>query len=395
MQEAHRLKRLPPYLFTIIDNLKNQVRAQGVDVIDLGMGNPDIPAPAHVVEALCKAAHDPKMHNYSKPFDSNEIQLRKAIASWYERKFNVVLDPDEEVLPLIGTKEGIAHLSLGLLNHDDIAIVPTPAYPVHFNGVIMAGGILYSIPLSEENDYLPDFKKIERSILQRTKLMFLSYPNNPTTAIAPKGFFEEVVHWGKGKDIVIAHDLAYSDFINIKGYRAPSILEVKGAKDYCVEFHTLSKSYSMAGWRIGFAVGNRDILSILRKTKSYCDFGIFKAVQMAAIAALEGPQEYVKHAVEMYHRRLEIFCNGLTAAGWEIPVPKSTFYVWARIPSKYRGYSSLDFTRLLVKDAGVAVAPGTGFGDYGEGYVRFAMVEKEERLKEAVKRIGPLVNIAD
>jgi len=395
MQEAHRLKRLPPYLFTLIDNLKNQVRAQGVDVIDLGMGNPDLSPPAHVVEALTKAAHDSKMHNYSKFFDLIEVQLRKAIANWYERKFNVVLDPETEVLPLIGTKEGIAHLSLGLLNHDDISIVPTPAYPVHFNGVIMAGGILYSIPLTEENHYLPELKKIERSILQRTKLMFLSYPNNPTTAIADKGFFEEVVHWGKGKEIVIAHDLAYSDFINIKGVRAPSILEVKGAKDYCIEFHTLSKSYSMAGWRLGFAVGNKDILSILKKTKSYCDFGIFKAIQAGAIAALEGPQDVVKHTVETYRKRLEIFCNGLTEVGWDIPVPKSTFYVWARIPIKYRGYSSLDFTKLLVKEAGVAVAPGTGFGDYGEGYVRFAMVDKEERLKEAVKRIGTLINISD
>lgn len=395
MQEAHRLKRLPPYLFTVIDNLKNQVKATGVDVIDLGMGNPDIPAPAHVIEALCKAAHDPKMHNYSKAFDPIEVQLRKSIANWYERKFNVVLDPDTEVLPLIGTKEGIAHLSLGLLNHDDIAIVPTPAYPVHFNGVIMAGGILYSIPLTEENHYLPELKKIERSILQRTKLMFLSYPNNPTTAIADKSFFEDVVHWGKGKDIVIAHDLAYSDFINIKGYRAPSILEVKGAKDYCIEFHTLSKSYSMAGWRVGFVVGNKDVLSILRKTKSYTDFGMFKAVQAGAIAALDGPQDYVKQTVDMYHKRLEVFCNGLTEVGWETPVPKSTFYIWARIPQKYRMYSSLDFTRLMVKDAGVAVAPGTGFGEYGEGYIRFAVVDNEARLKEAVKRIGNLINLAD
>lgn len=395
MEEAHRLKRLPPYLFTIIDNLKNEVQAQGKDVIDLGMGNPDLPPPKHVVDALCEAAHNPKMHNYSKSYDDVEKRFRKAVAHWYEKKFNVVLDPDTEVVTLLGTKEGIAHLCMGLLNHDDISIVPSPAYPVHFNGVVMAGGILYSIPLLEENKYLPELHKIERSILQRSKLMFLSYPNNPLTATADKHFFDDVVKWGKGKEIVIAHDLAYSDFVYEKGYRAPSILEVKGAKDYCIEFHTLSKSYSMAGWRIGFAVGNKKILDVLRKTKSYCDFGMFKAVQEGAIAALEGPQDYVKNVIKTYRKRTEVFVNGLSEVGWKIPMPKSTFYVWAHLPLKFAGQSALDFTSTMVHEAGVAVAPGTGFGEYGEGFVRFAMVEEESRLKEAVRRLGEFINMPD
>lgn len=395
MQEAHRLKRLPPYLFTIIDNLKEEVKAQGVDVIDFGMGNPDLPPPKHVVDALSKAAADPHNHNYSKTYDDVERRLRRSIADWYKKKFNVSLDPETEVVPLIGTKEGIAHLSLGLLNHDDIAIVPSPAYPVHFNGVVMAGGILYDVPLTEENNYLPELEKIEPSILHRSKLMFLSYPHNPLTATADIDFFEKVVKWGKDKEIVIAHDLAYSDFVYEKGYRAPSILEVKGAKDFCIEFHTLSKSYSMAGWRVGFAVGNKDILSVLKKTKSYCDFGMFKAIQEGAIAALDGPQDYVKEVVATYRKRTELFINGLKEVGWDIPMPKSTFYIWARIPLKFHGQSALDFTTMLVKEAGVAVAPGTGFGEYGEGYVRFAMVEPEDRLLEAVRRIGEVINMPD
>jgi len=395
MDEAHRLKRLPPYLFSIIDGLKSEQQAKGVDVIDFGMGNPDLPPPKHVVEAMIESSRKLDTHNYSKWFDDVEVRFRKSIAHWYERKFNVVLDPETEVVPLIGTKEGIAHLSLGLLNHDDIAIVPSPAYPVHFNGVVMAGGILYDIPLKEEKGYLPELHKIEPSILQRSKLMFLSYPHNPLTATADVSFFEEVVKWGKGKEIVIAHDLAYSDFVYEKGYRAPSILEVKGAKDFCIEFHTLSKSYSMAGWRLGFAVGNKQILSILKKTKSYCDFGTFKAVQEGGIAALNGPQDYVKDVVKTYRKRTELFIKGINELGWEIPMPKSTFYIWARIPLRFHGQSSLDFTKLLIQEAGVAVAPGTGFGEQGEGFVRFAMVENEKRTLEAVERLGKVINMPD
>ncbi len=395
MDEAHRLKRLPPYLFSTIDALKEEQKAKGIDVLDFGMGNPDLPPPEHVVQALLEAAQKPEMHNYSKWSDDTEVRFRKAIANWYERKFNVVLDPEEEVVPLIGTKEGIAHLSLGLMNHDDIAIVPSPAYPVHFNGVVMAGGILYDMPLKEENGYLPELHKIDAPILHRSKLMFLCYPHNPLTATADLGFFEDVVKWGKKKEIVIAHDLAYSDFVYEKDYRAPSILEVKGAKDFCIEFHTLSKSYSMAGWRLGFAVGNKKILSILKKTKSYCDFGMFKAVQEGAIAALEGPQDYVDKIVKIYRKRTELFIKGINQAGWDIPMPKSTFYIWAKIPPRFHGQSSLDFTKLLVKEGGVSVAPGTGFGEQGEGYVRFAMVQDEKRTLEAVERIGKVINMPD
>ncbi len=395
LQEAYRLRRLPLYLFTIMDELKRKACEKGIDVIDLGMGNPDLPAPPHVVDELCKQARVPENHRYSRPGEGVEKQLRSAIAQWYQQRFDVTLDPNTEVSPLIGSKEGIAHLCLAFLNHDDIGIVPNPAYPVHFNGVIVAGGILYSVPISKEHGYLPDLKGINSEILKRAKMLFISYPHNPTTAVADRSFFEEVVRWAKQREMVIAHDLTYSDIV-FDGYKAPSILQVKGAKDLpLIEFHTLSKSYNMAGWRIGFAVGNSQVLRVLDKTKSYLDFGIFRPIQLAAVKALTGPQDCVKELVETYRKRRDIFIDGLNRVGWPVDKPKATFYVWARLPMKYSALTSMEFASLLIEEASVACAPGTGFGEYGEGFVRFALVEPEERLKLAVERIGKLLAVAD
>ncbi|OGW75199.1 MAG: hypothetical protein A2Z72_03885 [Omnitrophica bacterium RBG_13_46_9] len=386
MHEANRLKRLPLYLFTIIDGLKNEAINAGLDIIDLGMGNPDQGTPKHIVDELCKTAVMKENHRYSRPIDKSEIELRGAIAAWYYKKFGVSLDPKSEVLPLIGSKEGIAHLSLAFLNNDDIALVPNPAYPVHFNGVLIAGGILHNIPIYEKDGYLPNFQKIPNDIVEKSKLIFLSYPHNPTTAVANMEFFRDAVNWAKGKEIIIGHDLAYSD-IAFDGYKAPSILQVKGSKEMCIEFHTCSKTYNMAGWRIGFAVGNRDIVKTLEKTKSYIDFGIFKPIQYATIKALSGPQTCVKRIIGIYKKRRDFLVSGLKEIGWDVPMPKATFYVWARIPDKYSALTSMEFVSLLIKETGVVIAPGTGFGEYGEGYVRFALVEDISRLKEGIKRI--------
>jgi LL-diaminopimelate aminotransferase len=298
IHEANRMRRLPLYLFTIIDDLKEQARAKGVDIIDLGMGNPDMPTPRHIVEELIKQAQITENQRYSRPSGKAEMVLREAIAQWYKNRFDVPLDPKHEVLPLIGSKEGVAHLSLAFLNHDDIALVPNPAYPVHFNGVIMAGGILYNIPMTAEHHFKPDLKSLSPELVRMAKLLFISYPHNPTTATADKEFFKEVIEWAKDKpNLIIAHDLAYSDIV-YDGYKAPSILETEGARDLnLIEFHTLSKSYNMAGWRIGYAVGNKDILASLAKTKSYIDFGIFRAIQLAAAKALTGPQDCVRELV--------------------------------------------------------------------------------------------------
>jgi alanine-synthesizing transaminase len=394
MQEANRLKRLPLYLFTIIDNLKHEAQKKGIDVIDLGMGSPDLPTPKHIVDELCKQAKIEANHRYSRPYGDVELKFKESIAQWYHERFGVSLDPNSEVLPLIGSKEGIANLYLTFLNHDDVVLVPNPAYPVHFNGVVMAGGILYNLPLTEENEFKPDLKSLSKDIIKMSKILTLGYPHNPTTATVDSSFYEDVVEWGKGKDMIIVNDLAYSDIV-FDGYKAPSILSVKGAKNMCIEYHTLSKSYSMAGWRLGFVVGNKDILKSIAKTKSYMDFGIFRAVQCAGIQALSGPQDCVKEYVEIYKQRRDLFVEGMNEIGWKVNKPKGTFYIWAHIPMKYSALTSMEFATLLMKEAGVSVAPGTGFGEYGEGYVRIALVDSENRLKEALKRIKRVLDMED
>lgn len=393
-QEANRLKRLPLYLFTILDELKAQARGRGIDVIDLGMGNPDLPPPKHVVDELAKQVRKPENHRYSRKDGEVERKVNEAIAEWYHRKFRVTLDPKTEVLPLIGSKEGLSHLSLAFLNHDDIALVPNPTYPVHFNGNILAGGILYNIPIHVEHQYLPNLRAVPRDVVRMAKMLILSYPHNPTTAVADLKFFRETVEWAKARRIMLVHDFAYSDFM-YDGHRAPSLLEVQGSKEVSVEFHTLSKSYCLPGLRFGFAVGNADILASLAKTKSYIDFGIFRAVQWAAIKALRGPQDCVAKTVATYHKRRNVFVPGLSRIGWDIPMPKGTFYVWAKIPLKFSALTSLEFATLLVQEAGVVIAPGSGFGEYGEGFMRFALVEPEPRLREAVTRIERVLQMED
>ena len=380
------MKRLPPYLFTVVDKLKREVRSQGVDVIDFSMGNPDLAPPPHAIKALREALSLPGIHRYSKSDLDIEKNFLKAIAQWYYERFGVELDPDKEVVPCIGSKEGIAHLALAFMNNDDLALIPSPAYPVHFNGIIMAGGILYNIPLKEENGYLPDLFSLPKETTRLSKLLMLSYPHNPTGATCDLSFYEKVIHWAKDKQIIIASDLAYSDFV-FRGKRSYSILEVKDAMKHCVEFHTFSKSYSMPGWRIGFAVGNPEVLASLAKTKSYCDFGIFRAIQYAAAKTLTGPQAYVKKIVEIYKHRMDLLADGLNKIGWAVKKPDATFYLWAKIPMKFDEHTSMSFTELLLKETGIAVAPGTGFGEYGEGYVRFALVVSDERIKEALKRL--------
>jgi len=392
MNEANRMKRLPMYLFTIIDDLKKYAMGKGLDIIDLGMGNPDQPTPKHIVDELCLRAKETENHRYSRNIDKVECKLREAIAGWYKKKFNVDLDPDKEVLPLIGSKEGIAHISLAFLNNDDVALVPNPAYPVHFNGVLIAGGVLHNLPISEANNFLPDFDTVPEEIMKKTKMLFISYPHNPTGAVATEEFFKKTVKLCNKRGIILVHDLAYSDIV-FDGYKAPSILQQASSRASAVEFHSLSKSYNMAGWRIGFAVGNEVILKALAKTKGYIDFGLFKPIQYAAIKALTGPQDCVRNVVEMYESRRNVMVKALQEIGWNVPKPKATFYLWARIPDKYSALTSMEFVSLLIKEAGVVLAPGTGFGEFGEGFVRFALVENEDRLVEASNRIKKILEM--
>ncbi len=392
MEASSRMKRLPYYLFTVIDDLKKKAREAGMDIIDLGMGNPDKPTPDHIVRELCERAKDPKNHGYSRSIDEVEGQFRAAIAEWYKERFSVELDPETEVLPLIGSKEGIAHLSLAFLNKEDVCLVPNPAYPVHFNGVLIAGGILYDLPLIEENDFLPDLDAIPEDILKKAKMMFLGYPHNPTSAIATPSFYEKTVSFAKKNNIILVSDLAYSDIV-YDDFKATSLLEIPGSRELSIEFHTLSKSYNMAGWRIGFVVGNAEVLAILAKLKGYMDFGLFKPIQYAAIKALRGPQDCVQEQVELYRQRRDVMVEALNNIGWEVPKPKATFYLWARIPGKYKDLTSMEFVSLLIKEAGVVIAPGTGFGESGEGYIRFALVEDENRLIEAADRIKKVLEM--
>ncbi|MBI4226807.1 MAG: aminotransferase class I/II-fold pyridoxal phosphate-dependent enzyme [Candidatus Omnitrophica bacterium] len=391
MHEADRIKRLPRYLFTIMDELKAKAVAQGQEVIDLGMGNPDLPSPAHAVEELCRQAAKVENQRYSRPNGDVEQAFKRAVAAWYRGRFGVTLDPLTQVLPLIGSKEGIAHLALAFMNPDDIAIVPSPAYPPHGDSVIMAGGTVHTVPLAPEAGYVLDLAAIPESALSRAKILFVSYPHNPTSACVDLAFYERLVAWARGRSLIVCSDLAYSDIV-FDGYTAPSLMQAPGVRDiYGIEFHTVSKSYNMAGWRVGFAVGHPDVLRSLEKTKSYIDFGNFRAVQLGAIQALTGPQDCVRETVDIYRQRRDVFVDAMRAAGWPVPSPRGTFYLWAKIPPAFGAMPALDFASRLVEQAGVVVAPGAGFGALGEGYVRFSLVQPEERLRRAADRIGKVL----
>jgi len=388
IQVAERVKKIPPYLFSTIDELKEKVKKRGNTLIDLGMGNPDLPTPPHIVERLREAAMDSSTHRYSSARGDEE--LRKAIADWYERRYGVYLDFQEEVLPLIGSKEGIAVTYLTFINPGDVAIVPTPAYPVHFNGVLLAGGVVHHLPINKENNFLPDLFSVPRKVLKRAKIIFLCYPNNPTAAIVEREFLEEAVSFARRHNLILANDFSYSE-ITFDGYRPPSLLQVKGSKEIGIEFHSFSKTYNMAGWRIGFVVGNKDLINSIARVKRYIDFGIFAAIQKAATLALKGPQDCVRQIRDTYRRRRDILVEGLRSLGWEVESPKATMYVWAPLPPRYSAMSSLEFSTFLLEKTGVVVSPGTGFGKGGEGYVRFALVEGEQRISEAVRRIGKVL----
>ncbi len=382
MREFHRIKRLPPYVFNIVNDLKLSARRRGEDIIDLGMGNPDIPTPKHIVDKLIEAAQNPRNHRYS--VSRGIYKLRLAIADWYKRRFNVYIDPEEEAIVTIGSKEGLAHLSLATLGTGEVVFVPTPTYPIHIYSVVMAGADLRTIPLDGEEDFFDRLTHAARHMWPQPKMVIVSFPHNPTTRIVPPVFFENLVAFAKEHDLMVVHDFAYAD-LGFDGYQPPSMMSVPGAKDVGVEFFTLSKSYSMPGWRVGFAVGNREIIGALKKLKSYFDYGIFQPIQIASIIALNEDQSCVAEITETYRKRRDALVDGLNRIGWKIEKPKATMFVWARIPEPYQKMGSLEFSKMLIEKAKVAVSPGIGFGDEGEGFVRFALVENEQRIKQAIR----------
>lgn len=382
---SKKLKSLPPYLFIDIDKAKRKARAEGRDIVDLGVGDPDSPTPRHIIEALYQAALDPATHHYS--LDQGMPALRAAIAGWYKRRFNVSLNPDTEILPLIGSKEGITHFPLAFLNAGDYALVPDPSYPPYKGAAILAGGRPYLMPLREANAFLPDFKIIPPNIQSRAKLMYINYPNNPTSATAEKDFYRDVAKFATRNKIIVISDLAYSE-IAYDGYRPVSFLEVEGAKEVAIEFHSLSKTYNMTGWRIGWAAGSAQLISALAKVKSNIDSGIFSAIQLAGIAALEGPQAHIGNMRKLYQERRDTLIRGLNSLGWQVSSPRATFYAWVRVPEKK---DSIKFSKLLLDKADIVVTPGVGFGKYGEGYIRMALTVSSERINEAVQRISKII----
>jgi LL-diaminopimelate aminotransferase len=377
---SKKVQSLPPYLFLEIDKAKRQAAKEGRDIIDLGIGDPDQPTPKFIIEALYKASQDPANHRYA--LDQGMPVLRRAIRGWYKHRFNVGLDPDTEILPLIGSKEGIAHFPLAFLNPGDISLVPDPCYPPYKGGTILAGGKPYIMPLLEQNNFLPDLKKIPLLARKKAKIIFVNYPNNPTNACASEDFYRKLIEFSSRNNIIIISDLAYSEMA-YDGYKVRSLLEFPGAREVVIEFHSLSKTYNMTGWRVGWASGNKQLISALAKVKSNIDSGIFSAIQLAAVAAIEGPQEYVKSMCDIYQERRDILVEGLSALGWSAIKPKATFYVWIKIPAKA---DSISFAARLLKDADIVVTPGVGFGKYGEGYIRMALTVPKERIKEALAR---------
>ena len=380
---AKRLQSLPPYLFLEIDKAKRAARAQGRDIIDLGIGDPDQPTPKHIIEALYKAACDPSNHRYA--LDQGMPVLRNTIASWYKNRFGARLDPETEILPLIGSKEGIAHLPMAFLDTGDYSLIPDPCYPPYKGGTILAGGKPYLMGLEESNSFLPDFKKIPAATLKKSKLLYINYPNNPTSAVAGQDFYNQTIKFAKKNKLIVASDLAYSEMA-YDGYQPKSMLELPEAKDVTIEFHSLSKTYNMTGWRIGWACGNAKLISALAKVKSNIDSGIFSALQLAAVAALETPQEFIKEMCELYQQRRDVLAKGLKSLGWGITAPKATFYFWIKIPGKKK-ISSIDFAKILLEKCDIVATPGVGFGKYGEGFIRMALTVPAERIKEAMERI--------
>jgi alanine-synthesizing transaminase len=384
MEEFHRIKRLPPYVFNAVNQLKQQLRQQGDDIIDLGMGNPDHATPDHIVEKMIEASRNPKNHRYS--LSRGIYKLRLAICDWYKRKFDVDLDPESEAITTIGAKEGLSHLALAVVEPGDIAICPNPTYPIHTYCIILAGGNLRTVYLSPDSDFFEDLQEAIRTTWPRPKLLILSFPHNPTTAVVDLDFFQKVVELAKENNILVIHDFAYADLV-FDGYQAPSILQIPDAKDVAVEFFSLSKSYNMPGWRIGFCLGNTRMVNALTRIKSYLDYGIFQPLQIASVIALNGPSDCVDQIVEHYRVRRDALVSGLNRIGWQVSSPKGTMFVWAKIPEQYRKMGSLEFSQFLVREAKVAVSPGIGFGEAGDKFVRFALVENTNRINQAIRGI--------
>ncbi|MDD3844782.1 MAG: aminotransferase class I/II-fold pyridoxal phosphate-dependent enzyme [Syntrophorhabdaceae bacterium] len=384
MEDFYRISRLPPYVFGIVRELLIEARRRGEDIIDLGMGNPDLPTPKHIVSKLVEAARNPRNHRYSAT--RGITNLRSAVSGWYKRRYNVDVDPEEEVVVTMGAKEGIGHLVLATISQGEIVFVPNPAYPIHSYSVVISGGDLRTIPLLPKEEFFERLNIAVKTTWPLPRMLIISFPHNPTTEVVERDFFEKIVQFAKEHDMMIVHDLAYADLV-FDGYRAPSLLEVAGAKDVGVEFFSLSKSYSMAGWRVGFAVGNRKMINALGRIKSYFDYGVFQPIQIASIIALNEGDKDVPDIVERYRARRDVLCEGLCRLGWEVDKPRATMFVWARIPQQFAAMGSIEFSKLLLKEARVATSPGIGFGEFGEGYVRFALVENEHRIKQAVKGI--------
>lgn len=382
--EFNRIKRLPPYVFNIINDLKQEARRSGEDIVDFGMGNPDQPAPPYIVDKLIEAVRKPQNHRYS--VSRGIYKLRVAIADWYARRFEVDIDPDAEAIVTIGSKEGLAHLVLAMIDPGDVVLCPSPTYPIHQYSVIIAGGDLRSIPLISSEGFLTQLEEAIKQTWPRPKLLILNFPHNPTTEVVDLAFFERIVAFAKSHNLLVIHDLAYAD-ITFDGYRPPSFLQVPGAKDIGVEFFSMSKSYNMPGWRVGFAVGNPDMIHALARIKSYLDYGIFQPVQIAAIHALNGPEDAVHHISETYRNRRDTLVDGLARMNWMIRKPKATMFVWAEIPGSYKKMGSVEFSKLLLREAKVAVSPGIGFGQYGDDFIRFALIENEHRTRQAVRTI--------
>jgi LL-diaminopimelate aminotransferase len=382
MELAKRLSRLPPYLFVEINRKIAELRAHGEDVVNFGIGDPDLPTPSHMIERICTAAHDPANHRY--PETDGLPELRQAIADWYGRRFSVELDPIREVLPLIGSKEGIGHMALGFVDPGDLALIPDPGYPPYSLGTILAGGEPYPMPLREESDFLPDFEAIPDEIAGKAKLMWLNYPNNPTGAVADLDFFDKAVHFAQRHGLVICHDAPYTE-VTFDGYRSPSFMQVPAARRIGVEFHSLSKTYNMTGWRIGMVVGNPDMVNALFRVKSNLDSGVPQAIQYAAVEGLRGSQEYIGQRNAIFQQRRDRLVKVLGNIGLKCRIPKATFYVWAKVP---QGYTSMDFAKTLLDELAIAVTPGTGYGKGGEGYIRFSLTIPDDRLQEGVTRLS-------
>ncbi len=381
-EEFPRIKRLPPYVFNIVNELKAQARARGEDIIDFGMGNPDQPTPDHIVEKLVEAAQRKDTHRYS--MSRGIPRLRRAVTRWYKNKYNVDLDPDKEAIVTIGSKEGLAHLALATVGPGDAVLVPNPCYPIHTYGFVIAGADIRHVPLVPDVDFFAELEKAIKNSWPKPKMLVLNFPGNPTTGCVELEFFEKVIAIAKEHQIWVVHDIAYAEIV-FDGYKAPSIFEVPGAKDIAVEFYSLSKTYNMPGWRVGFMCGNEKLVAALARMKSYHDYGMFTPIQVAAISALEGPQDCVQEICDMYRSRRDVLCEGLNSIGWEVEPPKATMFVWVPIPEAYKEMGSLEFTKKLLEEAKVAVSPGVGFGEYGDDHVRFSLIENEHRTRQAIR----------